>query len=127
MSGSTKFSTVKEYFAFQPVKVQKALMELRECIYEVEPNATELLNYNIPAYALVKSGKRDYQIMIAGYKNHIGFYPHPTVIEKFKAAIAIYKSGKGSIQFPVDKALPKQLIKDMLKYRVEAIKKASLE
>ena len=61
--------------------------------------------------------------MIAGYKNHVGLYPHPTVMEKFDNELSIYKKGKGSVQFPIDRPLPKQLIVKMVKYRVELIKK----
>jgi hypothetical protein len=41
------------------------------------------MNYKIPAFALVEEGKRDQQIMIAGFLKHVGFYPHPDVIEAF--------------------------------------------
>ncbi|SFR55187.1 Uncharacterized conserved protein YdhG, YjbR/CyaY-like superfamily, DUF1801 family [Robiginitalea myxolifaciens] len=122
MSGKVEFKNVEEYFDAQPKKVQKMLLELKECILKAEPNATELLNYNIPAYALVKDGKREQQIMIAGYKNHVGFYPHPTTMQKFDAELSEYKRAKGSLQFPLDKTLPKQLIIRMVKYRTGLLK-----
>jgi len=50
---------------------------------KVASNATQLSNYNIPAYALTERGKREQQIMIAGYKKHVGLYPHATTMEKF--------------------------------------------
>ena len=100
---------------------KKALLELKKCILKVEPNATELLNYNIPAYALVKNGKREQQIMIAGYKKHVGLYPHPTTMEEFEPELTKYKHGKGSVQFPLDKPLPTDLIIQMIKYRKELL------
>jgi uncharacterized protein YdhG (YjbR/CyaY superfamily) len=123
MSDSKDFKTVKDYFDSQPEMTKKALIELRACIYEAEPNAIEMFNYNIPAYALIQGGKRDQQIMIAGYRKHVGLYPHPTVMEKFDNELSEFKKGKGSVQFPIDKPLPKQLIVNMVKYRVELIKK----
>jgi uncharacterized protein YdhG (YjbR/CyaY superfamily) len=81
MSDSKDFKTVKDYFDSQPEMTKKALIELRDCIYEAEPNAIEMFNCNIPAYALIQGDKRDKQIMIAGYKKHVGLYPHPTVME----------------------------------------------
>lgn len=104
-------------------KTKNALFELKECILKVEPNATELFNYNIPAYALTEGGKREQQIMIAGYKKHVGLYPHPTTMEKFASELSGYKRGKGSVQFPLDEPLPKELIVRMIKYRVELLKK----
>lgn len=54
-----KPKTVDDYFNIQPTKTKKALLKLKECILKVEPNATELFNYNIPAYSLVKGGKEN--------------------------------------------------------------------
>jgi len=122
MSESNQFKTVEEYFNSQPEQVKNALFELKQYILEVVPNAIELINYNIPAYSLVEDGKRDQQIMMAGYKQHVGLYPHPTTIEKFYKELSEYKKGKGSVQFPIDKPLPKELIIKMIKYRFELLK-----
>ncbi|MFV0541451.1 MAG: iron chaperone [Aestuariibaculum sp.] len=123
MSGKVEFKNVDEYFDAQPENTRKALLELKECILKAEPNATELLNYNIPAYALVENGKREQQIMIAGYKKHVGLYPHPTTMEKFDSELSEYKRAKGSVQFPLDKPFPKELIVRMIKYRIGLLKK----
>ncbi|RAJ08963.1 DUF1801 domain-containing protein [Arenibacter echinorum] len=53
MSGTDNFKTVQEYFESQPIKTKQALLELKQCILKVAPEATELFNYNIPAYALI--------------------------------------------------------------------------
>jgi len=127
MSDSKVFKTVGDYFESQPETTRQVLLELRNCILEAEPNAIEMLNYNIPAYALVEGGKREQQIMIAGYKNHVGLYPHPTVMEQFESELSAYKKGKGSVQFPIDKPLPKTLILDMIRYRLALIKNNSYD
>lgn len=117
-----KPKTVDDYFNAQPEKTKEVLIELKQCILKVAPDATELLNYNIPAYALTKGGKREHQIMIAGYKKHVGFYPHPTTMEKFDAELSTFKKGKGSVQFPLDEPLPKDLIERMVTYRMKLLK-----
>jgi len=122
MIETNKFKTVEQYFNAQPEKTKNALLELKKCILKVQPNATELFNYNIPAYALVENGKREQQIMIAGYKKHVGLYPHPTTMEKFDEELSEYKRGKGSVQFSLDKPIPKNLIERMIKYRLELLK-----
>ena len=81
------------------------------------------MNYNIPAFALIKGGKREQQIMIAGYKKHVGFYPHSTTMEYFWDQLDGYKKAKGSIQFPLSQPLPKELIIKMVKYRKGLIDK----
>ncbi|RKN79696.1 iron chaperone [Ulvibacterium marinum] len=112
-----------DYLATQPEKTQAALRQLRDCILKAAPDSTEMFNYNIPAFALVEGGKREQQIMIAGYKKHVGLYPHPTTMEKFDTELSAYKRGKGSVQFPLDKPLPKDLIVGMIKYRKELLRK----
>ena len=116
-----KPKTVEDYLDRQPESTKKALIELKKCTLKVQPDATELLNYNIPAYALTKGGKREQQIMIAGYQKHVGLYPHPTTMEKFDSELKEYKTGKGSVQFSLDKPLPKDLMVRMIKYRMDLL------
>lgn len=117
MSDKKTFQSVDEYINQQSESTKIALQDIRSFILEAVPDAIELFNYDIPAYALIKGGKREQQIMIAGYKNHIGFYPHPKTIEHFHEELREYKTGKGSVQFPINKSLPKNLIIRMVKYR----------
>ena len=112
---------VDMYIATQPPETQRALEELRSCIWQAAPGVTELMNYNIPAFALVKGGKRDKQIMIAGYPKHVGFYPHPNTIDAFSEKLAMYKFAKGSIQFPLNKPIPKALVIEMVKFRLSQL------
>lgn len=121
MSKTAQYASVSDYWNSQSDRTKQALKELRGCILKVVPHAGELLNYNILAYSLVENGKREQQIMIAGYKNHVGLYPHPTTMEKFKSELNEYKTGKGSVQFRLDKPLPKDLIERMVKYRKELL------
>jgi uncharacterized protein YdhG (YjbR/CyaY superfamily) len=113
---------VDAYIATQPLEAQRALEELRSCIHQAEPGVSELMNYNIPAFALVKGGKRDKQIMIAGYPKHVGFYPYPDTIDAFADKLAAYKFAKGSIQFPLNKPIPKALVIEMVKFRLSQLK-----
>jgi uncharacterized protein YdhG (YjbR/CyaY superfamily) len=112
---------VDAYIASQPPDTQRALEELRSCIWKAAPGVSELMNYNIPAFALVSGGKRDKQLMIAGYSKHVGFYPGPDVIDAFADELAAYKFAKGSIQFPLNKPIPKALVVKMVKYRLSQL------
>lgn len=113
---------VDAYIAKQSPEMQRALQELRSCIREAAPDAAELLNYGIPAFALVKGGKRDQQIMFAGYPSHVGFYPHPDVIAACAEQLAGYRFAKGSVQFPLDKPIPKALVLRMVKLRLSQLR-----
>jgi uncharacterized protein YdhG (YjbR/CyaY superfamily) len=114
---------VDAYIAAQPAETQRVLEELRSCIWKAAPGVSELMNYNIPAFALVEGGRRDKQIMIAGYAKHVGFYPTPDVIDAFADQLAAYKFAKGSVQFPLNKPIPKALVVKMVKYRLSQLRK----
>lgn len=115
------YSSINAYIDEFPEETRKKLYELKECILTIVPNAKELFTYGVPAFALIEGGKMEEQIMIAGFKNHVGFYPHPTTIDFFDKELSIYKRGKGSVQFPLDKELPKNLIIEMVRYRLKLI------
>lgn len=111
------YETVDDYIAAQPLETQKMLHQLRAIIKKAAPDAVEILNYKVPSYTLVPGGKRDQQIMMAGYAKFIGFYPFPTTMAKFSKELEGFKQGKGSVQFPLDKELPEDLIIQMIKFR----------
>lgn len=117
------FEKVDDYIANQPKESQKILNELRNIIKEAAPDSIEILNYKVPSYTLVQGGKRDQQIMMAGYAKFVGFYPFPTTMAEFSDELKDYKQGKGSVQFPLDKPLPRDLIIRMVKFRREEILK----
>ncbi len=121
----TKHTTITDYIESQPHGTARALRELRECILGAAPDAEELLNYGIPAFALVPGGKRDQQVMMAGYTGHVGFYPHPSVIEFFASELSGYKCGRGSVQFPNSRLIPSDLVVRMVVKRLEML--ASVE
>ena len=117
------FETIDDYIAHQPKDAQIVLQELRSIIKEAAPDAIEVLNYKVPAFTLVPNGKRDQQVMMAGYAKFVGFYPFPTTMAVFSNKLKDYKQGKGSIQFPFGKPLPRNLIIEMVKFRKAEILK----
>jgi uncharacterized protein YdhG (YjbR/CyaY superfamily) len=99
------------------------LKKLRETIRKAAPEAEEVISYNMPAYKF--HGMLAY---FAGHKNHIGFYPGASGIEAFKDELSEYKWAKGSVQFPINKPLPLDLITRIIIFRViENLKKAELK
>ena len=117
------FETIDDYIANQSEEAQVILKELRSIINKAVPEAIEVKNYKVPTFTLVPNGKRDQQIMIAAYAKFVSFYPFPTTMAKFSEELKDFKQGKGSIQFPFNKPLPKDLISQMVKYRKEEILK----
>lgn len=111
---NTKFQTVEEYIAAFPPKTKKFLKDIRATIKQAAPQAEEAISYNMPAFKL-----HGMLVWYAGYKEHIGLYPKPTVIQAFKKDLAGYKLSKGTIQFPLDQPLPLDLITRIVKYRIK--------
>jgi uncharacterized protein YdhG (YjbR/CyaY superfamily) len=104
---------VDEYIAQFPPDVKASLESLRKTIKAAAPKAEELISYMMPAYKL-----NGMLVYFAGYKNHIGFYGTSAGHETFAKELSGYKSGKGSVQFPLDKPLPLKLITQIVKFRV---------
>lgn len=117
------YSNFEEYLQDQSEEARKGLQKLRKLILQAAPEAEELINYNIPAFSLVPGGKRDQQIMIAGFRKHLGLYPHPLVMEAFEDELTAYRKGKGSVQFPLRDPLPAELILRMVRFRKDQLDK----
>jgi uncharacterized protein YdhG (YjbR/CyaY superfamily) len=112
---------IDEYIAGFPEEVQEILEKIRTTIRKAAPQAEEIINYGIPTFTL--NGNL---VHFAGFKNHIGFYPTPSGIEKFKDELSVYEGAKGSVQFPLDKPMPLGLISKIVKFRVkENLEKAA--
>ncbi|MEZ0485183.1 iron chaperone [Fibrella aquatica] len=105
--------TIDEYLCDFPEAVRVQLEYLRQAIRDAAPDAQEAISYQMPAFML--AGKLVY---FAGYKNHIGFYPTPSAITAFADELTGYNCAKGTVQFPLDKPLPLDLITRMVKFRV---------
>jgi uncharacterized protein YdhG (YjbR/CyaY superfamily) len=107
--------TVNTYITSQPEAVQVILQKIREIILAAHPEITEEIAYMMPAYKLNKKPL----VYFAAFKKHIGFYATPTGHEAFKEALSSYKQGKGSVQFPLSQEIPFELIRDIVKFKVE--------
>jgi len=114
ISTKNKFNTIDEYISTFPDDIQNILQKIRQTIKEAAPDAEEAISYQIPTFKL--NGNL---VHFAAFKNHVGFYPAPSGQKVFQKELSVYKSGKGSVQFPLDKPIPLSLIKKIVKYRVK--------
>ncbi|MES2811318.1 MAG: DUF1801 domain-containing protein [Bacteroidota bacterium] len=105
---------VDDYISWFPEETQKLLTEIRNLIRINAPEAEETISYNIPAYKL-----NGILIYFAGYQKHVGMYPAPRENEAFITELSNYKGGKGTVQFPLNKPLPVDLITKIINFRVE--------
>jgi Uncharacterized conserved protein len=112
MSESSNFETIEAYIDSYPSDIKEKLLELYQIIKGVVPEAEEKISYNMPAFFL-----NGILVYFAGYKKHIGFYPTGNGVDAFINKIGEYKFSKGTIQFPLNKPLPRELIKEIVEYR----------
>jgi uncharacterized protein YdhG (YjbR/CyaY superfamily) len=108
------FISIDEYIATFPEDIQKILKKIRMTIKAAAPDAEEKISYKMPTFAL-----KGNLVHFAAFKNHIGFYPVPTGIEKFKKELSVYEGAKGSVKFPLNKPIPYALISKIVKFRVK--------
>ena len=105
---------IDEYIAAFPKEVRDRLQQIRKTIRKAAPDAEEAIKYRMPTFTL--NGNL---VHFAAYQNHIGFYPAPRGIEKFRKELSAYEGAKGSVRFPLDRAVPYALIGRIVKFRVQ--------
>jgi len=110
-----QFRTIDEYIETFPKNVQSLLEKMRQTIRKAAPEAVEAISYQIPTFKL--NGR--YLVYLAAWKNHIGFYPIPSGTEAFKKELSQYKRGKGTVQFPIDKPIPYDLVRKIVIFRMK--------
>jgi uncharacterized protein YdhG (YjbR/CyaY superfamily) len=116
----TTFESIDKYILQFSPEIQEILKTLRKVIKEAAPDSEEKISWEMPTFVL-----RGNLVHFAAHKNHIGFYPAPSGIEAFKHELSEYKGAKGSVQFPIKKPMPYDLISKIVKFRVnENIKRA---
>ena len=114
-NNQTAPKAIDEYIAGFPNDVQEILEKIRMTIRKAAPDAEETISYQVPTFTL----KGKYLVYFAAYKKHIGLYPAPRGIEKFKKELSAYEGGKGTVRFPLDQPIPFGLIKRIVKFRVK--------
>lgn len=109
-----QYKNIPDYIRSSPAATQPLLKQMRKSIQAAAPKAEETIKYGMPTYVLGKN-----LVHFAAMKNHIGFYPAPSAIVKFKKELTAFVTSKGAIQFPMDKPLPLTLITKIVKFRVK--------
>jgi len=98
-------------------EVRERLERMRKIITATAPQAVESLSYGLVGYKL--NGRP--LVYFGGFAGHIGFYATPNGHDAFREEFSKYKQGKGSVQFPLDKPLPTDLVKRVVEYRIKQI------
>lgn len=119
--GMPVYKTVEDYINNQSEKAQVILNELRHIITETIPEVIEIENSKAPTFKIVSPSENKLQLMMGAYAKYVSFYPFPSTMEAFSEELKDFKQGKGSVQFPFNKPLPKDCIVRMILHRKNEI------
>jgi uncharacterized protein YdhG (YjbR/CyaY superfamily) len=108
------YKDIDDYIVSFPPDIRDVLEQIRRTVRQAAPGAQETIKYNMPAF--LWNGK---EVYFAAFKHHIGFYPAPTGVPAFEKELSGYKTGKGSVQFPLNQPMPLKLIASITKYRMQ--------
>ena len=110
----TKTYDIDKYISGFSKDKQKLLKQLRGIIRKAAPQAQESISYGMPAFK-----ENGMLVYFAAWKNHIGFYPTSSGIKAFRKDLSSFTVSKGTVQFPLDKPLPKGLVTKIVKFKVK--------
>ena len=116
-----QLSSMDDYIAGFPPNVRQILEQIRSAIKAIAPDAQETIKYRMPTFVLHEN-----LVHFAAFTNHVGFYPTPSGIAKFRDELSAYDSAKGSVQFPLNQPIPLSLIKKIVKFRVQEVSAKSV-
>jgi uncharacterized protein YdhG (YjbR/CyaY superfamily) len=113
-SSTDQAGSIDEYIAQFSGDTREKLVALRAAIRDEAPEAEEAMKYRMPTFVLHGN-----LVHFAAFKSHIGFFPTASPREAFKEELAPYPGGKGTVQFPLDRPLPLDLVRRIVRFRVE--------
>lgn len=103
---------ISDYILNQDSKQKEVLLSIRKVIKDMLSNAEEKMSYGVPSFKL--DGK---SILYAAFKNHVGIYPDPSIIEYFSDDLKEYETSKGKIKFDLEKPIPFDLIRKIVVHK----------
>lgn len=110
----SKIQTIDEYIEQYDSNIQKILKQMRKIVKQIAPDCEERMSWGMPTFYLKRN-----LVHFAVNKNHIGFYPGESGVRVFEEKLKGYKTSKGAIQFPLDKEIPYDLVKEITIYRTK--------
>jgi len=113
------YADIDTYIAQFPEETRIILEKIRAAIHEAAPGAEEAIRYGIPTFRLNGSNL----VHFAAFNDHTGFFPTPSGIEKFAKDLSPYKTSKGTVQFPLGKPVPYDLIAEIVRFRAGEVAK----
>ena len=112
-----KIETIDQYISEQAKGVQPILNQIREVIHASAPDAKEKISWQMPTF-----WQGENLIHFAAFKNHVSIFPGGETTTVFADKLPGYKTAKGTIQFPLNKPIPYEIIEEITRWRVSLVK-----
>jgi uncharacterized protein YdhG (YjbR/CyaY superfamily) len=108
--------SVEEYLAKMPPDRRAALELIRRTIRAAAPEAVETIAYSMPAF---RSHGGQFLVSFAAYKRHYSLFPASgAVTEALGGVLTPFLSGKGTIRFPANQAVPVEIVARVTEIRL---------
>ncbi len=109
---------VDEYLRGIEEPGRSTLQALRRTILEVVPDAEQVISYRVPAFRV----RGETVAGFAAFKNHLSYLPFSgSVLSQLADVLDGYAMTKSSLHFPVDRPLPKALVKKLIAVRLAQV------
>jgi uncharacterized protein YdhG (YjbR/CyaY superfamily) len=113
---------VDEYLRGVEEPKHSTLQALRRTILEIVPEAEQVISYRVPAFRI--GGKT--VAGFAAFSDHLSYLPFSgSVLAQLPDQLKGYTMTKSALHFPVDRPLPKQLVKKLIAVRLGEIRQGS--
>ncbi|MDQ5943844.1 MAG: hypothetical protein QG675_612 [Patescibacteria group bacterium] len=108
---------VDKYLSDLGSEEKTELQRIRKVVIDMVPDAEEMISYGMPIFKYHKK----YLIGYSAFKNHMSIFPGSGPIDSLKSELKDYKVSKGTIQFTLDKPIPEEIIRKIIKHRIREI------
>jgi uncharacterized protein YdhG (YjbR/CyaY superfamily) len=113
---------VDEYLRGLDEPKRSTLEALRRTILEIVPDPEQVISYRVPAFRV--DGRT-----IAGFAafaNHLSYLPFSgSVLPKLADELTGYTMTKSALHFPIDRPLPKTLVRKLIATRLDETRRRS--
>lgn len=110
----TTSTTIDEYISEFSMDIRERMQALRNVIRAAAPEAQEKISWAMPTF-----WQNGNLVHFAGFKKHIGLYPGANGIEQFRGRLDGYAVSKGGVQFPHDKPIPLDVVRQIVEFKVK--------
>jgi len=105
---------VDEYLRGVEEPKRSTLEALRKTILEIVPDSEQVISYGVPAFRL----RGETVAGFAAFKSHLSYLPFSgSVLDQLADELEAYTMTKSALHFPIDRPLPKTLVKKLIAVR----------